>query len=221
MKTLLAFDKKCQEILTGFFCGHVRRSFPGRGLSEGERLTSSSRMITLLYTRVEKEAWRAGGLQWNDACFFLVAVAVSVSVLCGCAAPMDLGPGKAPTPGAVTGVHHILLTVADLDKSVHFYRDMLGMRVEFRMAHFVMLRAGNFGVALSTRPRSFEKKGEPRGIGMIPHFTTPDMDEFAARLRKAGIPWLRGPVRESFGIEAFFLDPDGYQWAVVAPLEPK
>jgi uncharacterized glyoxalase superfamily protein PhnB len=83
-----------------------------------------------------------------------------------------------------------------------------------------MLRAGNCGVALSSRPWPFEKKGEPKGIGMIPHFTTANMEDFAARLQKNGISWLRAPVRESFGIEAFLTDPDGYQWAVLAPLNP-
>jgi glutathione S-transferase fosA5 len=150
-----------------------------------------------------------------------VAIAIVGLLFCGCAAPMDFGPLKAPTPGAVTGMDHILLTVTDLDKSIHFYRDVLGMRVEYKAFRFAILRAGKFGVALSTRPWDFERKGEPRGIGMIPHFTTPNMDEFAARLKKFGVPWLREPVRESFGIEAFFVDPDGYQWAVVAPLEPR
>jgi len=138
----------------------------------------------------------------------------------GCLAPINFGPAKAPSPGAVTGVDHLLLSVADIGRSLHFYRDVLGMRVEYRSIHFVMLRAGNFGVVLSSRPWDFEKKGDPKGVGMIPHFTTPDMDHFAARMEEFGIPWLRGPVRESFGIEAFIVDPDGYQWAVLAPLEP-
>jgi len=133
--------------------------------------------------------------------------------LMGCNAAVDFGSAKANSPGAVTE--------ADLDRSVRFYRDALGMHVEHRSIHFVMLRAGNFGVALSNRPWDFEKKGEPKGVGMIPHFTTPDMDQFASRLKEHGIPWLRNPVRESFGIEAFFIDPDGYQWAVIAPLLPK
>ena len=153
--------------------------------------------------------------------FVTIFIAVLMVLLQGCVAPMNFGPPEAPTPGAVTGMDHILLTVADLDKSIHFYRDVLGMRVESRTVHFAILRAGNFGVALTPRPWDFEKKGEPKGVGMIPHFTTPNMDEFAARLKKFGIPWLREPVRESFGIEAFIIDPDGYQWAIVAPREPK
>jgi lactoylglutathione lyase len=148
-----------------------------------------------------------------------VLVAALGICLNGCVAPIDFG--KSSSPGAVTGVDHVLLTVTDIGRSVHFYRDVLGMSVEYRSIHFVMLRAGNFGVVLSSRPWDFEKKGEPKGVGMIPHFTTPDMDRFAARMKENGIPWLRGPVRESFGIEAFIVDPDGYQWAVLAPLEPK
>jgi glutathione S-transferase fosA5 len=131
---------------------------------------------------------------------------------------IDFGTPNVSSPGGVTGMDHILLTVTDISRSVHFYRDVMGMRVEYRMLHFAMLRAGNYGVALSSRPWAFEKKGEPKGIGMIPHFTTANMDEFATRLRANGISWLRAPVRESFGIEAFVTDPDGYQWAVLAPL---
>ena len=143
------------------------------------------------------------------------------ALLASCVRPIDFGSTPPPTPGAVTGVDHILLNVADLSRSIHFYRDALGMEVEHRFFHFAMLRAGSFGVILSTKPWDFEKKGEPKGVGMIPHFVTPDMDAFAKRLREHGIPWLREPHRESFGIEAFVVDPDGYQWAILAPLEPK
>ena len=149
---------------------------------------------------------------------FFVILAGAILSFPACAPKIDFGIASASSPGAVTGMDHVLLTVSDMSRSVEFYRDVLGMRMEYRSLHFAMLRAGNFGVALSTRPWPFEKKGEPKGIGMIPHFTTANVDDFAARLQKNGISWLRAPVRESFGIEAFLTDPDGYQWAVLAPL---
>lgn len=152
----------------------------------------------------------------------LVAVCALVLNGLGCAAPaIDFGASSTAAPGAVTGMDHILLTVADMSRSIRFYRDVMGMRVESRSLHFAMLRAGNCGVALSTRPWPFEKTGEPKGVGMIPHFTTTDIDAFEARLKENGIAWLRAPVRESFAIEGFVTDPDGYQWAVLAPLDAR
>jgi catechol 2,3-dioxygenase-like lactoylglutathione lyase family enzyme len=29
----------------------------------------------------------------------------------------------------ITGLHHVLLTVSDLDRSTRFYRDILGLKV--------------------------------------------------------------------------------------------
>jgi glutathione S-transferase fosA5 len=151
-------------------------------------------------------------------CGFFASLVAALLGFASCTPMIDFGTPNVSSPGGVTGMDHILLTVSDMSRSVAFYRDVMGMRMEYRSLHFAMLRAGNYGVALSSRPWAFEKKGEPKGIGMIPHFTTANMDEFAARLKKNGISWLRAPVRESFGIEAFVTDPDGYQWAVLAPL---
>ena len=47
--------------------------------------------------------------------------------------------------------------------------------------------------------------------------TVRNMDALAARLKEHHIPWLREPKDEGWGIEAFVTDPDGYQWAIVAP----
>ncbi len=116
----------------------------------------------------------------------------------------------------VNGVDHILLTVSDLDRSLQFYRDVLGLTVAHKSRHFVWLKAGDFGVAISDKPWSFEKRGDPKGVGMIPHLTVRNMDAAAARLKENNTPWLREPKDEGWGIEAFEADPDGYQWAFVA-----
>jgi catechol 2,3-dioxygenase-like lactoylglutathione lyase family enzyme len=152
--------------------------------------------------------------------FVCMALSALTLLGSGCTEPIHFERATAASPGAVTGIHHVLLTVQDLPRSIHFYRDVLGMRLEHESGTFAMLEAGTAGVALSTRPWDFEKTGEPKGIGMIPHLTTPDMDAFAASLRSNGVTWLREPVRESFAMEAFIADPDGYQWAILAPFPP-
>src|SRR5215472_8510116 len=94
---------------------------------------------------------------------YLCICALAVAAAAGCTKPIDFGHAGSGAPGVVTGVHHILLTVSNLGQSIRFYRDALGMRVEYRSFHFAMLGAGSFGVDLSDEPWDFEKKGEPKG----------------------------------------------------------
>lgn len=143
---------------------------------------------------------------------------VCVASIAACSFPWPTRPTTAPPPPLITGVDHILFTVADLDRSLTFYHDALGLTVEQRGCHFVWLRAGEaFGIVLSDKPWRFERTGEPKGVGMLPHFRVRDMNVLAERLKAKGIPWLRPPKNEAWGIEAFVADPDGYQWAFVAP----
>jgi len=73
-----------------------------------------------------------------------------------------------------------------------FYPDVLGLtRCPREPCHFVWRKAGDL--------------------------TVRNMDALAARLKEHHIPWLREPKDEGWDIEAFVTDPDGYQWAIVAP----
>ena len=115
----------------------------------------------------------------------------------------------------VKNVHHILLTVKDLDASTHFYRDVLGLVLDQRYRTFAMLRAGEFGVYLSTVPWPFDKQGAEKGAGIFPHFEVDNMDALVTRLKASGITLLQEPKSYSWGKECFALDPDGYQWSFV------
>ena len=87
----------------------------------------------------------------------------------------------------VKNVHHILLTVKDLDAATHFYRDVLGLTLDQRYRTFVMLRAGEFGVYLSTVPWPFDKQGAEKGAGIFPHFEVDNMDALVTRLGETAL----------------------------------
>ena len=115
----------------------------------------------------------------------------------------------------VKNVHHILLTVKDLDASIHFYRDVLGLTLDRQFKTFAMLRAGEFGIYLSTVPWPFDKQVVEKGAGIFPHFEVDNMDALVARLKSSDITILQEPKSYSWGKECFALDPDGYQWSFV------
>ena len=115
----------------------------------------------------------------------------------------------------VKNVHHILLTVKDLDASIHFYRNILGLTLDQQYKTFAMLRAGEFGVYLDTKPWPFDKQGTEKGAGIFPHFEVDNMAALVARLKSSRVTILQEPKSYSWGKECFALDPDGYQWSFV------
>ncbi|MBI3795561.1 MAG: VOC family protein [Deltaproteobacteria bacterium] len=120
----------------------------------------------------------------------------------------------------VKNVHHILLTVKDLETSVHFYHDVLGLTLAQQYKTFATLRAGEFGIYLTISPWSFDKQGVEKGAGIFPHFEVDHMDALVTRLKSSGVKILQEPKNYAWGKECFALDPDGYQWSFVE-LVPK
>jgi lactoylglutathione lyase len=115
----------------------------------------------------------------------------------------------------IRNIHHILLTVKNLDTSLHFYQDVLGLTLDHRYKTFATLHAGSVGVFLSTVPWSFDKQEAQKGAGIFPHFEVDNMDALVAALKKNNITILQEPKSYSWGRECFALDPDGYQWSFV------
>src|SRR6266700_8228227 len=130
----------------------------------------------------------------------LVAIAVSAE---------DQSPPK---------IDHILLEVADLQKSIAFYQDLLGLEIKSQSKNFAMLQSGNVGVFLSTSHWDWDKTHPTNarpGWGMYPHFAVADVPATVERARKAGYKIVQEPRKYDWGTEAFVTDPDGYVWALV------
>jgi len=115
---------------------------------------------------------------------------------------------------------HTMLRVRDLDASLHFYCDLLGMRVlrrrEYPGGRFTLVFVG-FGeedehtVIELTHNWDRDQYEIGDGFGHIA-FGVEDIHAACARLREAGATITRepGPMKHGTTVIAFLRDPDGY-----------
>ena len=122
----------------------------------------------------------------------------------------------------VMGLDHVVLRVADIDRSIAFYGEVLGLHVERRLAEIglVQLRAGTSMIDLVPRT---EDEDDGR-----------NMDHFAVRIAEMDVPALTahlkkhgidpGEVRRRYGAEGYgssiyITDPDGNTVELKGPPE--
>ena len=122
----------------------------------------------------------------------------------------------------VKGLDHVVLRVADIDRAIAFYEEVLGLHVERRLAEIglVQLRAG--AAMIDLVPRT-EDEDEGR-----------NMDHYAVRIEEMDVPALQahlkrhgidpGEVRRRYGAEGYgssiyITDPDGNTVELKGPPE--
>jgi len=122
----------------------------------------------------------------------------------------------------VKGLDHVVLRVADMDRAIAFYEQVLGLNVERRLPEIglVQLRAGTAMIDLVPRT---EDEDEGR-----------NMDHFAVRIEAMDVPALQthlrrhgidpGEVRRRYGAEGYgssiyITDPDGNTVELKGPPE--
>jgi len=118
--------------------------------------------------------------------------------------------------GLVKRLNVVYLYVRDLDRSLAFYRDVLGIPVE-RDAHNAEWAEATFadGVRFALHP--WHESVPAIGSGSVTiDFEVADLDEAIGRLREAGVETSE-PLREFWGSVCSFTDPDGYQIDLFQP----
>jgi predicted enzyme related to lactoylglutathione lyase len=121
-------------------------------------------------------------------------------------------------------LHHILIEVSDIKKSLMFYRDCLGLVLTSQTGDFATLESANAGIYLSQKRWGWDKapaRGVANGLGMYPHFNVPDIEVAIGRFKTAGYVIIQKPIAYDWGSEAFVKDPDGYTIALVKMAKTK
>ena len=112
------------------------------------------------------------------------------------------------------------LTVRDLDASLAWYRDILGLAVERNHERggklmAVSMRAGDVRILLG-QDDGARGLDRVKGEGFSLQFTTDqDIDELANGLRSKGVKLDTEPVDTPWGARVFRVtDPDGFRFAI-------
>ncbi len=102
---------------------------------------------------------------------------------------------------------YVNVTVSDVDRAVAFFRDTVGLPLNFADADFGYASFASAGASFAVvQAPEGEEVGRHTGIG----FTVEDLDTAHASLVEKGVVFTRPPTREPWGgYMAIFADPDG------------
>lgn len=104
----------------------------------------------------------------------------------------------------VTGLNHVTLTVADLDRSVAFYGGLLGGRLRARWPEGAYLELGGLWLCLMS--------GDPAPGNDYSHIALDcDAADFASLATRISQGARRWQDNSSEGQSLYFLDPDGHR----------
>lgn len=115
----------------------------------------------------------------------------------------------------ISRLDHLVLTVADIDTTVAFYTDILGMsHVTFDEGR-VALRFGDSKINLHRAGHEFEPKAKRAtpGSADLCFIVDDDLDSVRTQLAAKGVAVERGPVARTGAMgrieSVYFRDPDG------------
>lgn len=120
--------------------------------------------------------------------------------------------------GRITRLWVATVHVRSMEKAVHFYRDILGLKVQLDARRYNWVEVGpdepnaKIGIREASGDDASKRVGAITGIV----FDTDDIEALYERLAQTGVEFTRRPTKTPWGgIIADFLDPDGNELEVV------
>lgn len=115
-------------------------------------------------------------------------------------------------------VGNVILAVKDLDKSVAFYHDVLGLPIKNQRRTWVDL--GQTGALLSLHPASLTSDHSSNTMegGIVVGFLVGDVKSAIDELKAKSVRIHRDIVEREAGKNAIILDPDGYMISLFEPI---
>jgi catechol 2,3-dioxygenase-like lactoylglutathione lyase family enzyme len=130
--------------------------------------------------------------------------------------------------GALLPPLSLNLIVSNVDRSVAFYRDVLGAHIHYCDVDFAAMQVGPASVMLHADHTHEDHpwhgalaSGSARGVGAQLRLLGVDPDEVERRAHAAGANLIAGADSKAHGWrETLVRDPDGYEWAVGVLVDP-
>ena len=114
-------------------------------------------------------------------------------------------------------VGNVILAVKDIDKSIQFYHELIGLPIKNQRRAWVDL--GTSGALLSLHPASLTEQHSGSSVdnGITVGFLVGDVKSAVEELREKGVRIYREIVEKDAGKNAIVLDPDDYLISLFEP----
>jgi catechol 2,3-dioxygenase-like lactoylglutathione lyase family enzyme len=150
--------------------------------------------------------------------------AFTISAPSGAEGPPKTSPAKGNSMIVLDRLDHLALTVADLDRTIAFYRDVLRMRLETFGQGRKALMFGDQKINLHEAGREFEPKAlkPTRGSADLCFLAATPLKQVPAHLEALGVAIEEGPVRRTGAtgpiLSIYVRDPDGNLVEIANPI---
>lgn len=109
-------------------------------------------------------------------------------------------------------VNYAIVFVSDMNKSVGFYRDVIGLPLRFESPHWTEFATVGATLALHQSEAADGAADDSREVPAgrcRPGFSVPDLDEFHRRMIDHNVTCIQEPMNVFGARVAQYVDPDG------------